>query len=82
MLHGPQEYAKLSSEALKFINSAPKAPKQVTKKPYEYVSPGTNLKSIAKPAEASYEEQYFSPSNVTRYTHDKSKSGFNIDTII
>lgn len=82
MLHGPQEYAKISSEALKFINSAAKAPKPIIKKPYEYITPGTNLKSIVKPAEASYEEQYFSPSNVTSYTRDNQKTGLNIDTII
>lgn len=82
MLHGPQEYAKLSSEALKFINSKSMLQKPVIKKPYEYISPGTNLKSVVKPADASYEEQFFSQSNVTSFIHDKSKTGFNIDTVI
>ena len=46
MLYGPQEYAKLSSEALKFITAKSKLPKSQIIKPYEYMAPGANLPKL------------------------------------
>ena len=46
MLYGPQEYAKLSSEAMKFISTKSKVSKPQAIKPYEYVAPGANLPKL------------------------------------
>ena len=79
MLHGPQEYAKLSSEALKFINSKPMAPKPVIKKPYEYLAPGANLEPIM-PAEESAIHTYKSPFDVNKNINEENAA--NLDIII
>lgn len=77
MLYGPQEYPKLSSVAIKFINSISKVEPKKAYPEYKYLGVGANLSQAATQKESKV-HKYLSPSAITENVKEEFGQLLNV----